>query len=76
MKEYEDIYLEDNNNIASCDSVNWNDLDNSTIMVTGATGLIGTTLIRGLMERNQSLGGQLKVLALVRNEEKGRKIFL
>lgn len=75
MKEYEDIYLEDNYYIASNGAIDWNNLDNATVLVTGATGLIGTTLIRGLLERNQSFHGQLKVLALVRNVDRAKQLF-
>ena len=75
MKEFEDIYLEDNYYIATNAAIDWKGLEQASIFVTGATGLIGTTLIRGLMERNQSCDGALKVFALVRNEEKARQMF-
>lgn len=75
MRVAEDIYLEDNYNIAKNDAVDWNQLKDSIILVTGATGLIGTTLIRGLMERNQSYAANLKVVALVRNKEKATQLF-
>ncbi len=75
MRVAEDIYLEDNYNIAKNEAVDWNQLKDSIILVTGATGLIGTTLIRGLMERNQSYAANLKVVALVRNKEKATQLF-
>jgi len=45
-------------------------LKGNTVLVTGATGLIGTLLVRALMEI-----GDIKVIAFVRNEEKARKIY-
>lgn len=45
-------------------------LNGSTILVTGATGLIGVSMVRTLL----SIGG-IEVIAYVRNEEKARKIY-
>lgn len=75
MNQTEDIYLEDNNSIAGSEAVDWDALTNANILVTGATGLIGSTLIRGLMERNRAYGGQMRVYALVRNAEKAKQMF-
>lgn len=75
MNQLEEIYLEDNFNIANNKAIDWNALMNSTILVTGATGLIGATLIRGIMEYNHSFEGNIRVIALVRNEAKARQMF-
>lgn len=75
MRVAEDIYLEDNCRIAGNEAIDWGELQGSRILVTGATGLIGATLIRGLMERNQSYGANLKVVALVRSREKAASLF-
>lgn len=75
MKEIEEIYLEDNYSIASNDAIDWTALKDSTIMVTGATGLIGAALIRGIMEYNHSFQGNIQVVALVRNEKKAFEMF-
>ena len=45
-------------------------LKGSTVLVTGATGLIGSLLVRSLLAI-----GDIKVLAFVRNEEKAKSIF-
>lgn len=45
-------------------------LKGSTVLVTGATGLIGSLLVRSLL----AIGG-INVLAFVRNEDKARSIF-
>lgn len=46
-------------------------LNNKSILITGATGLIGSTLVLGLLESNY----KIKVIALVRSEEKAKKVF-
>lgn len=43
---------------------------NSKILVTGATGLVGSAIVKKLLEQ-----GNNKVVALVRNSEKAEKIF-
>lgn len=45
-------------------------LKGNTVLVTGATGLIGTSVVRALLEI-----GDIKVIAFVRNEEKAKKIY-
>lgn len=45
-------------------------LKRKTVLVTGATGLIGTLLVRALLAI-----GDIKVIALVRNSEKANKIY-
>lgn len=70
-----EIWEEDRLSIAKAAAVEWQQLHNSNILVTGATGLIGTTLIRGLMAYNDINGGNIHVLALVRNSEKAVSLF-
>lgn len=43
---------------------------NSKILVTGATGLVGSAIVKKLLEQ-----GNNKVVALVRNSEKAEKVF-
>ena len=43
-----------------------------TILVTGATGLIGQALVKSLLKKYHNS----KVLGVVRNEEKAKEIFL
>ena len=45
-------------------------LKGKSVLVTGATGLIGTSLVRALLAI-----GDIKVIAFVRNEEKAKKIY-
>lgn len=48
---------------------------NSVFLITGATGLIGSLLVKNLLYCNQVHGLEIKVLAVVRDLEKGRHIY-
>lgn len=50
-------------------------LSEKNILITGATGLIGSLLCRTFIEMNDSHGTNIKILSLVRNKEKFKKIF-
>lgn len=56
-------------------SFDWNRIKNSTILVTGGTGLIGSTLINSLVYADIKKNYDIKILALVRNVKKAEKIF-
>lgn len=47
----------------------------SVFLITGATGLIGSLLIKNLLYLNQARSLNLKVLAVVRNQEKAEAVF-
>nr|WP_296464919.1 NAD(P)-dependent oxidoreductase [uncultured Acetatifactor sp.] len=46
-----------------------------TFLITGATGLIGSLLIKSLLYCNQLYGLEIKIIAMIRNTEKAKKIF-
>lgn len=46
-----------------------------TVLVTGGTGLIGSTLINSLLYANWKMSLNLQVLALIRNQDKAEKMF-
>lgn len=56
--------------------VPWGDLEQSTIVVTGATGLIGSQLARTLVAADALHGLGLKLALPVRNVEKARNMGL
>lgn len=60
--------------LATCEWLKLEALRNSTVLITGGTGLVGFNLIQELAKVSESLG--LKILALVRNEEKARRVFV
>lgn len=60
--------------LARDDRLDWDLLDGSSVLVTGATGLVGSLCVRLLLERNR-LGADISVYALVRNIEKARAVL-
>lgn len=51
------------------------DLKDSTVFVTGATGLIGSQVVKALACANRLKGLHIRILAFVRSEEKAGKVF-
>lgn len=50
-------------------------LRNKTFLITGATGLIGSVMVKCLLELNRQKGLGIKVIAVVRSLEKAQKVF-
>lgn len=73
--ELEKEFSKDIETIANASYINWLDLKNKTILLTGATGLIGYAIINVLYVANEKHDLSLKVLALVRDEEKAKVRF-
>ncbi len=70
-----DKYLqEDLENIADS-NIPVEELKGSSILVTGATGLVGSQMVRALACINRKKNAGMKILALVRSPEKARGIF-
>ncbi len=61
--------------LAKSDVINWDRLKNSSVLVTGATGLIGSQTVMALLYANEKRSLNLTVYALVRNEEKAKRVF-
>lgn len=55
--------------------LNWEKLRNKTVLVTGATGFIGSYIIRSLLVKNADDSLGVKILALVRNKERAEAIY-
>lgn len=68
-----DINGNDMKMICASESVDWKVLKDSTILVTGATGLIGTILANSLAYSNREKHLNLRIIGLVRNADKARK---
>jgi UDP-glucuronate decarboxylase len=56
--------------LAATADIDWAKLQGKTVLITGATGLIGTSCVRLLMERNRVFHSDIKVIALIRNQAK------
>ncbi|MBD5157463.1 MAG: NAD-dependent epimerase/dehydratase family protein [Butyrivibrio sp.] len=70
-----DKYLsEDLENIAES-SLPFEELYGSAVLVTGATGLVGSQAVKALLTMNRLKNAGIKVLAMVRSEEKARRTY-
>ena len=50
-------------------------LNDQKVLITGATGLIGKTIVKMLLEWNRNNSGRIHIIALVRNEKKAEAIY-
>lgn len=71
----ERIIEEDMQHIIMDDAIPWEMLRKKTVFITGATGLIGQTIVRAFLFQNRFYNMQVRVLALVRDVEKGKSLF-
>lgn len=69
------ILKEDLDNLINLDFIEWEKFQNKTFFVTGATGVIGFNLVSGLVYANIQKKLNLKIIALVRNYEKAKKMY-
>ena len=69
-----DLYIDDVKRVTNL-PLPWDRLNEKSIMLTGASGLIGTFLVDVLMEKNISDGLNVKIIAVGRNEDKARERF-
>lgn len=68
------ILLEDLEYISNS-NIEFDKMKNSTVLVTGGTGLIGVSLIRALLYINEKHNTHIKIISLVRNENKAKNIY-
>ena len=69
-----DLYMEDVRRAAEL-ALPWEKLTGKSVMLSGATGLIGSFLVDVLMEKNAADALGCTVYALGRNEEKAKSRF-
>ena len=69
------FYKEDLTTIITTSFVPWDKLQDSSLLISGATGMIGSCLIDAIMFRNRESGLNCKVFALSRNGERARSRF-
>ncbi len=65
---------EDLDNIADS-RLPFEELYGSSVLVTGATGLVGSQTVKALLNMNRLKNAGIRVLAMVRNEEKARAVY-
>ena len=65
------ILEEDIKNIADSNLVNWQEFNNKSILITGATGLICSIMIKAFCKKKLNL----KMYLLVRNKENAKQMY-
>ena len=74
IKKDSEILSQDFENLVNS-NLNIDKLKNSTVLITGATGLIGSLLVKLLNRYNIVKQTNIKIIACVRNEEKAKIVF-
>lgn len=69
------VLVEDLQYISSDPVIPWNKLDGKKILITGATGLIGSLLVKALLYVAESQNLNLTVMASIRNIAKAERVF-
>ena len=69
------VTQEDLNYLANVDFLDWEKIRDSSILVTGATGQIGSEIVKLLIILNETKKLNIKIIALIRNEEKAKTIY-
>ena len=70
-----ETYLEDLNTVASDSSIPWHLLEGKTVLVTGATGLVGSNVVNALLYQGMERGTGCRVVAPVRDISKAGAFF-
>ena len=69
------LVVDDLKNVASDKVIPWEKLDNKSVLVTGATGLIGSLVVKALLYRADVSDKNITVGAFIRNEGKADKVL-
>lgn len=70
-----EIRKEDMRRIIADEAIPWEMMRGKTVFITGATGLIGQTIVRAFLFQNRLHDMKVKILALVRDVAKGKRLF-
>ena len=69
MVEYRDIQ------IITSFPIDWQQLRNKSILITGSTGRLGLYIVEALSEANIKWNLNIKIIAVARNEKKAKMLF-
>ena len=69
------VQLEDFKRLSECRFLPWEELAGKTVFITGATGLIGRTLVDALLYHNEVCTSKVHVTALVRDISRAETLF-
>ncbi len=67
------IFSEELNRYAT--SFNFSELKNKSVFVTGATGNVGSIIVKFLLALNKKCSFDIRIICLIRNREKAENIF-
>ncbi|MDN2452997.1 NAD(P)-dependent oxidoreductase [Lactobacillus sp. UCMA15818] len=70
-----EILKDDIANFIKSKQIEFNEFSNKVFFITGATGLIGSLIIKTLLCINRTKKLNIKIIAVVRNEIKAKKIY-
>ena len=71
-----DLFLQgDVEKISRATFIPWDVFTSSTVLVTGATGLIGSLIVKALVSRNRKFNQDITVKALVRSRDKAAQVL-
>lgn len=69
------VFAQDLEAFCAAEFIPWESLKGKTVFVTGATGLIGYTLVSGLIYANRKRGLGLQIVALVRSLQRAEEKY-
>ena len=75
LESNRDRILQEDLDIIADSELPFEKMKNTSVLITGATGLIGVSLIRTLLCINRKRNAQIKILAFVRNKDKAQRIY-
>ena len=70
-----DRFLQEDLDYIADSDLPFEELYHSNVLVTGATGLVGSQIVKALLNMNRLKSAGIRVLALVRDEEKAKRVF-
>ena len=69
------VQVQDYENIGNLDFIEWKQLQNKKILITGSTGLIGSNLVNAIAYISQKMNLNIKLILPVRNVDMATKLF-
>lgn len=69
------IIRQDLERITSSEIIDWKRFENKTVLISGANGMLPSYMVETLLFLNEKFSYNVKVIALVRNLEKAKKVF-
>lgn len=70
-----ELYIKDINLVSEF-SFPWDRIENKRVLITGASGQIGSFLVDVLMNRNNKFDGNISIVAVGRNKERAHERFI